>query len=157
MGLKDVLQDYVPIDMEKKKILQGEGVIQVKSCGTIVSKKNEKEYLTFKAEVINVVKSKEEYSLVAGNIFDLIMEVDDEKKVKKLQNNLFTAGLALDVSSDEALSSSLQGLENKLIYGLFGKGKFTPEGETEVKEFQTYRFCSPKRLTPENSIPNIPF
>jgi len=160
MGLLEVLKDHEPIDLSKKKILQGEGVIQVKSCGIVTSKKpenEEKEWLAFKAEVINVVSSKEPNSLVAGNMFDIMIDTTADKKIKKLQNNLFTAGIPLDVSSKDALDASMAALENKLIYAYFSKGKFTPEGETEEKEFQNWKFLSAKKITPENSIPQVPF
>lgn len=160
MGLFDVLKEHEPIDLSKKKILQGEGVMQVKSCGIVTSKKPEnegKEWLAFKAEVIHVVKEKELNTLVAGNQFEVMIDLTNDKKIKKLQNNLFTAGLALDVSSQEALDASLLALENKLIYAYFSKGKFTPEGETEEKEFQNWMFKPLKMITPENSLPQVPF
>lgn len=157
MGILDALKDYQPIDLSKRKILQGEAVIQVQECKVKHSDKTSKDYLSFKADVINVVKEKEPNSLVAGNQFELFFDVDDERKLKKLQNNLFTAGFALDVSSEESLNASMAGLENKLIYAFFGKGKFKPEGEVEDIEFQTYKFSPQKKITPENSIPQIPF
>ena len=157
MGLYDVLKDHEPIDLSKKKILQGEAVLQIKSCGLVNSKKTGKDYLTFKAEVINVVKAKEENSIVPGNQFDVIMDLEQDKKIKKLQNNLFTAGLALDMASEEAMTASMLGLENKLVYGYFSKGKFKPDDKEEEIEFQNWKFLPASKLTPENSTPQVPF
>jgi hypothetical protein len=158
MGLLEALKDHEPIDLSKKKILIGEAVIQIDKVGVVHSAKTEKDYLTFKAVVINVpAGQKEGVNIVAGNRFELMMELEQDKKIQKLINNLFTAGYNVDKSSEESILNDLIALENKLVYAYFGKGKFKPEDKDEEIEFQTYRFLNAKKLTPENSAPQVPF
>lgn len=160
MGLFEGLKDYEAVDLSKKKILVGEAVIQVGKVEKVESKKTEPptEYLKFPATLINCsMPQKEGANVVAGNTFELFFEVSKDKKVKKLIDNLFTAGFSIDKSSEEAIMGGLQSLENKLIYAYFGQGKFTPEGETDEKVFQTYRFIPEKKMKDEWKTPEIPF
>ena len=156
MGLLDVLKDHVEVDVSKKRILEGECVLQVESAGVREGKEG-KRYVFLKANVINIVKQKDGASpLFYGNRFEIFFDETQEKKLKKLSDNLFTAGLPLDKSSEEAAVASLAALENKLIYAYLSKGKFKPEDKDEEIEFQTYKFFPAKKLTPENSMPQIP-
>ena len=160
MGLVDALAGHEAVDLSKKKILIGEAVIQVGKVEKVESKKTDPvtEYLKFPATLINVsMPQKEGSNVQAGNVFELFFAVDQDKKVKKLINNLFTAGITVDKTSEESIMAGLQGLENKLIYCYFGKGKFTPEGESEEKEYQTYRFLQEKKMKPEWMNPEVPF
>ena len=157
MGLLDVLKDHKDVDVSKKRILEGECVLQVESAGVRHSDKDGKDFVFLKANVINVVKQKDESPLMYGNRLDIFFDITDEKKLKKLSNNLFTAGYPIDKTSEESAIASLAALENKLIYAYLSKGKFKPEDKDEEIEFQMYKFFPQKKLTPENSTPQVPF
>lgn len=160
MGLYDALKDHEPVDLSKKKILIGQAVIQVGKVMKVESKKTDPitNYLKFPCTIINVsMPQKEGANVLAGNTFELFFADTDEKKAKKLINNLFTAGFNVDKTSEESLMEGLQGLENKLILAHFSKGKFKPEDKDEEIEFQSYSFLPEKRMKEEWKTVEIPF
>jgi len=161
MGLFDAkLAEYKPQDNDAEKKCEGDAVAKVNRITKTVSKKNGMEYLILEAEVINPVPPKEgkESNIVAGDTIKNIY-AEDGKKGKDMAaflDDMFTAGIPMDMTSEDAFELSCTDAVNKLIYFRCYKGKFkNDEGEEIIYYRNNVR--TKNMITEELSTPQIPF
>jgi len=169
MSMIDVFKNYVPVENPEygaKKKLIGDAVAQVISLEKITSKAGA-EWVIFKCEAINCIDDPKgrETTISPGDELTKVYNPNDSESMQDLANDLFTAGIEFtnDVDSDYALLNNI---------GAAAKGKYVyfrtwAKDKTEAQKekskpgssdfYQNVIIKSKNLVTPENSIPQLPF
>lgn len=160
MGYTDTQKDYQPKNNDEQKLLVGDCVAHVKKFEKFEAKSGIG-YISLKAEVINVIEAKagKESNIVVGDRVTKIYTPSDPKSLQKLYDDLFTANIPFDKSSDEAFEASLVNAIDKPIYfrcSLYPKKDKVTKAETGEKG-QNVNIKSYKLLTEENTTPQVAF
>lgn len=152
MGLVDKMQGEAR-DNDSKPMASGEFVAIVKELKKINSKKTGQDYIILKTEIINVVAVKDDNQAIVGDEISKLYTPDDEKSARAFKNDMFTAGIELDYSSDEAFEGSFGLAVDKPIYW---RCWVYTKAETGQK-YQNQAIKSKSKITPENSKPQLAF
>jgi hypothetical protein len=121
MGIADALKDYVPekSTVGEKPTLKGVYKVFLFDVAYMEDKGyGESIYCQFKIADDGVIAGDKTYSK-----FPEFKEYYNEKKMKKLLDGLFSVGIDVDKSSDEALLAALQSLKGTTMYINAWKGK----------------------------------
>ena len=148
-----------------KKKLIGDAVAQVVSLEKITSKKNSKDWVIFKCEAIHVIPDPKgrETTVAPGDELTKVYDPTNGESIAELKNDLFTAGIDTESSADtedgliEALGASAKG---KLVYfRTWAKDKDEAQMAKNPNPsfFQNIVIKSKNMITPENSVPELPF
>lgn len=162
MGYTDQVKEYQAKDNDEQKLLTGDCVAVVKKWSKFHSEKKGMDYISMEAEVINVIEPKpgKENNIVPGDKIKKIYTPSDDKSLKKLMDDLFTANIQVDKSSDEVFEASLaEKAPNTLIYFRCWVNEETDKETKQPtgRKFQNVAIKTYKMLTPENSTPQLPF
>lgn len=127
MGIADSLKDYVPekSTVGEKPLLKG--VYKVSLFDVVYMEDKgygESVYVQFKVMDDGVISGDKTYSK-----FPEFKEYYDQKKMKKLLDGLFSVGVDVDRSSDDALLANLQSLKGTTMYINAWKGKKQKKNE----------------------------
>jgi hypothetical protein len=150
-----MLKDYTPVENGSKKELSGDAVCQVAEVKQIVSKKGG-EYIVFKANAINCLNDAQgrPTTISVGDEVVKFYDVAKPRDVQQFSNDMFTAGLELDKSSEQAFLVSLLNMTDKLVYM---RTWMQVDKVDPTKRYQRLAIKSKSMLTPENSTPNLKF
>ncbi len=168
MSMVDLFKNRTPVENPEygaKKKLTGDAVAQVQSLEKIVSKKNGAEWIILKTEVINAIPDPKgrPTTVEPSDEITKVYNPTEEKSMNELGDDLFTAGIEFDknVDSEEALIANMaEASKGKLIY--FRTWAKDKDEEQLAKKpsptfFQNINIKSKNLITPENSIPQLPF
>lgn len=150
-----------------KKKLIGDAVAQVQSLEKIVSKKNQKEWIILKCEAIHPIADPKgrETTIVAGDELTMVYDPTSTEAVSDFKNDLFTAGIETEVkadSEDDLIVALGEAAKGKLIYFRTWTKDKTAEQIEKSKPgspsfYQNIIIKSKNLITPENSVPELPF
>ena len=150
-----------------KKKLIGDAVAQVQSLEKITSKKNGKDWVILKCEAIYAIPDPKGRltTLEPGDELSKVYDPTDGESVQELSDDLFTAGIEFnkDVDTEDALLASMaEAAKGKLIYfRTWAKDKDAKQLENSKPGspsfFQNINIKSKNLITPENSVPTLPF
>ena len=156
---KEVFQQNKPVENTEfsNKEITGEGVANIIQCGYI-TKKDGDEIIILKASITHpVARDKEEDNIAYGDEVVKFYDPTNEEKMKKLQGDLFTAGVPVNVESDEAFRLSLVDAVNTFIYVRCWIGQWKDKTTGEDRKFQNVHILSKSKVTPELIEPLIAF
>lgn len=166
MSLLDLLNaGYKPKENQEfgnKKKLIGDCVAQAK-LEKITGKKSGKDWILLKSEVINVIPDPKgrETTVEIGDDITKMYDPLDTESMEGLLDDLFTAGISFTSGVDEdSTFQSMQGATNgKLIYyrTWAPKKKAEQMKEGQPDYWQNIKILSVNKITPENSIAQVPF
>lgn len=167
MSILDVLKNHQPIENPEygaKKKLVGDAVAQVQEFGKFAAKSG-KEYIKLKTEVIHAIEDPKgrPTTVSPGDEITKIYSVDDAESLQDLDNDFFTCGFqySKEVQSEEQMIESMrQACAGKLIYFRTWAKDKTPEqieANPNSTFFQNISIKPSKLITPENSVPQLPF
>lgn len=166
MSILEVLKNHKPVEnaeFGQKKRLVGDAVCQVASLEKITSKKGAS-WIVLKTNVIHAIPDAKgrETTLMAGDEISKVYDPTDAEALQELDNDLFTAGIdySKDVNTEEEILATMSGAaKDKLIYfRTWVKDK--PEAKRESGKpdyYQNMAIKSKNLITPENSVPQLPF
>ena len=135
MGITDALKDYVPekSTVGEKPTLKGVYKVFLFDVAYMEDKGyGESIYCQFKIADDGVIAGDKTYSK-----FPEFKEYYNEKKMKKLLDGLFSVGIDVDKSSDEALLANLQSLKGTTMYINAWKGKKQKKDESSATGWST--------------------
>lgn len=167
MSMLEVLKTYQPVENPEfgaKKKLVGDAVAQVTELARIISKKNQSEWLVLKSEVIHAIPDPKgrETTVQPGDKIEILYNPNDQESVQDLANDLFTAGIEYSKKADTEdglIDSISEAVKGKLVYfRTWAKDK--PEAKREPGKpdyYQNIVVKSKNLITPENSVPQLPF
>lgn len=167
MGYTDAVKNHTPKNNDEQKLLVGDSVGLLKKFEKFTAKSGV-EYYSLKAEVINAIvpQAGKESNIVVGDRITKIYTPSDPKSLQKLYDDLFTANITFDKSSDEAFEASVtEAVEKALIYfrcSLYPKneqGTKNPMKDSQGNQVygQNVNIKSHKLLNDENTTPQVPF
>ena len=167
MSMLEILKTYTPVENPEfgaKKKLVGDAVAQIQELARIVSKKNGSEWLVLKAETIHAIPDPKgrETTVLPGDKIEILYNPNDQESVQDLANDLFTAGIEYPKtaeSEDGLIDAITEAVKGKLVYfRTWAKEK--PEAKREPGKpdyYQNIVVKSKNLITPENSVPQLPF
>lgn len=167
MGLLDVLKNHQAVENPEygaKKKLIGDAVCQVLEF-TKFEAKSGKEYIKIRTEAINAIPDPKgrDTTVAPGDEISKIYSCDDAESLQELDNDFFTCAFSYskEVQSEEELIENMkQACLGKLIYfRTWVKDKTAEQIEKDPKSsfYQNVAIKPAKLITPENSIPQMPF
>ena len=167
MSMLDVMKNYKPIEnpeFGQKKKLIGDAVAQVQSLAKITSKKGV-DWVVLKTEAIHPISDPKgrETTVQAGDEISKVYNPSDDESLQDLANDLFTAGIEFDKdvdSEDTLLANMAEASKGKLIYfRTWARDKNSEQlaNNPNPSFFQNIHIKSKNLITPENSIPMLPF
>ena len=155
---REVFQQNKPTENAEfqNKEVTGEGVANIIQCGYI-EKKDGTETIILKVSVTHPVdREKEGDNIQYGDEIAKFYNPADEKKMQKLNNDLFTAGIPVNVESDEAFRTSLLEAVNTFIYIKCWVSEF--EGDSgDMVRYQNLHILPKSKVTPELIEPKVDF
>lgn len=162
MGIADALKDYVPekSTVGEKPVLKGVYKVSLYDVAYMEDKGyGESIYVQFKIDDDGVIAGDKTYSK-----FPEFKEYYDQKKMKKLLDGLFSVGIDVDRSSDEALLAALQSLKGTTMYINAWRGKKqkkkddgTWEADPEGGSVQKFVFMTEKNAMAKAKKSDVPF
>ena len=167
MSMLEVFKNYKPVEnpeFGQKKKLIGDAIAQVQSLEKITSKKGA-DWVVLKCEAIHPIPDPKgrETTVEAGDELTKVYNPADVESLQDLANDLFTAGIEFDKSSDTEdglLAAMSEAAKGKLVYfRTWAKDKNAEQLEKNPNPpyFQNVNIKSVKLITPENSVPMLPF
>ena len=164
----DVFRNYTPVENPEfgaRKKLIGDAVAQVQSLSL---KGKDKQWVIFKCEAIHVIPDAKgrETTVAPGDELTKVYDPSDAEAMQDLANDLFTAGITVEPSAaenDEALIDMMaESAKGKLVYfRTWAKDKTKEQIEASKPGsppyFQNINIKSKNLITPENSVPMLPF
>lgn len=155
MSFLETLRGYQPVENgSTKKELIGDAVCSVEELSKFTSKKGD-DWIVLRAQAIHLVNDKKgrNTTLKIGDEISKLYNPTKEDDMKRFANDMFTAGVPLDLSSEEAFQTSCAAATGKLIYFR----TWIQEDPKDGKRYQRIAVKSKNMVTPENSIPQMPF
>jgi hypothetical protein len=166
MSLSDLAKQYEPKENQEfggRKKLVGDGV----GTGTldrIRGKKDGKEWLLLKIEVINTVEDPKgrPTSLMVGDEVPFFFDPADDISLKKLMDDLFTSGISFDREGDDEMivTSIVDNVKDKLFYVRTWAKEKTPEQLEKYGDdpsyFQNQKILTSNKITEEMKVPVMP-
>ena len=168
MGLFNVkASGYAPKENQEfgnKKKLVGDAVCQV-TLDKIVSKKNGKEWLVLKGEVIHTIADPKDRptTLEPSDSIDKIYDPTNDESIQELNDDLFTAGISYENGTDDdsTFANIKAATDGKLVYYRTWAKDKTKEQIAQkpdaVSYWQNIKILSVNKITPENSTPQVAF
>lgn len=170
MGMLDALKGYTPIENPEfgaKKKLKGDAVAQIQSLEKITGKASGKDWVILKCEAINCIPDPKgrETTLQPGDELSKVYDPENVEDMQKLANDLFTIGIEYSTevaNDDELIANMAESAKGKLVYFRTWVKDKTQEQIEKSKpgspDFYQNIIIKPKKLiTPENSVPQLPF
>lgn len=167
MSMLETFKNYKPVENPEfgaKKKLVGDAVAQVQSLTRITSKKGA-DWVVLKTEAIHAIPDPKgrETTVAPGDELTKVYNPADPESMQDLANDLFTAGVEFnkDVETeDQLLTNMADAVTGKLIY--FRTWAKEKNAEQLAKNpspafFQNVNIKSKNLITPENSVPQLPF
>lgn len=168
MGINDVLGAYKPHDNDAKRPLIGDCIAVIEEMRIIEKKETGWKGFVLQGNAINILPPREgrEVTIEPGAEVSKIYS-DNERGIKDLLNDLFTAGIDYvpGKTDDETISNIAEAVKGKLVYlrcWMGDKQEKQADGtwkavEGGEKSVQRVNIKSKKLITPELSVPQIPF
>lgn len=169
MSMVDILKNHTPKEnpeFGQKKKLVGDAVCQVASLDKITAKSGA-QWIVLKTNAIHPIPDAKgrETTVEAGDEITKLYDPKDEESLGELDDDLFTAGIEYDknAETEEALIASMSAAaKDKLIYFRTWAKDKTDEQKAKSKPgsapfFQNIVIKSKNLITPENSVPELPF
>lgn len=167
MGMLDAFKSLVPTENPEfgaKKKLIGDAVAQVQSLHKITSKKGA-EWIVLKCEAIHPIADPKgrETTVAAGDELTKVYNPTEVDSLQDLANDLFTAGIdfSKEVETEDALLANMaEAAKGRLVYfRTWAKEKNAEQLEKNPNPsfFQNVNIKSRSLITPENSVPMLPF
>ena len=168
MSMLDAFKNHKAVEnpeFGQKKKLVGDAVAQVQSLDKITSKKNGKDWVILKCEAINAIPDAKgrETTVEPGDELTKVYDASDADSIADLKNDLFTAGIDTEVaatSEDELIGLLGTAAKGKLVYfRTWAKDKNEEQMAKNPSPsfFQSIVIKSKNLITPENSVPQLPF
>jgi hypothetical protein len=155
-----VLSQHKPTennDYENKQII-GEAVADIKQLGYIEAKKDGKKWILLKAEVTHPVdRNKEDDNIMYGDVITKFYDPENEDKMQQFGNDMFTAGIELNVTSEDGFRDSMMEGVDKKIYVRCWVGRWQDKVTGEDRSAQNIKILSKSKITDELAIPKVPF
>lgn len=155
MGIFDATSDYKPKENKEftKKEIIGECVAQLEESKVITSKKDGTDYYLVKCQAINVIdRKKAGDTLEPGDEVSKIYNLNTEEGQQEFKDDMFTADIKVDTSTDEAFALSMEAAKGSLLYfRCWAYEKKTGGRANPVK------ILSANKITDENSTPQVSF
>lgn len=163
MGILEHLEGHKPVDNDAQKRLKGDCVAKIDAIKLTKVKENgvltDEDRIIVECSAINVIKrnNKVDDNIIFGDKLTKFYKESGGKKtdIKAFENDMFTAGVAIDKSSQEAFELSLTDAVGSLVYFSCWLSTFQGNDGSDV-EYNTMMIRSKKKLTPANSIPEVP-
>lgn len=168
MSMLEVFKNYTPVENPEfgaKKKLVGDAVAQIQSLDKITSKKNVN-WIILKTNVIHAIPDPKgrETTVTAGDEITKVYDPTDADAMQDLANDLFTAGIEFDAnvdSEDDLVTAMSSASKDKLVYFRTWAKDKTAEQKAKNPDkpgfFQNINIKSKNLITPENSVPQLPF
>ena len=159
MGLLERGQNHKPVDNDAQKEFKGDAVVKINAIKKYTKEGENIERLLVETSVIRAIPDKKgrETTIVFGDRLAKFYREDGGKKssFEAFFNDMFTAGIDIDISSEETMLLAFEDAKNKLIYLRCWMSEFTGENG-ETVNYQNIAIKSKKFLTEENSTPEVP-
>ena len=155
-----VFQQHKPAvnsEFDRKELI-GEAVVDIRQFGYIEGKTSGKKWIMLKGEVTHPVdREKDDDTVMFGDEVAIFYDPEDEAKMQRLSNDMFTAGIEMNAQTQETFEESmLEAVEKKLyVRAWIGKWKDKETGEDRKK--QNFKILSKDKITPELATPKVPF
>lgn len=168
MSMLEILKNHVPTEnpeFGQKKKLVGDAVAQIQSLAKITAKSGA-EWVILKTEVIHAIPDAKgrETTVQPGDEITNVYNPTDAESIADLANDLFTAGIeySTNVADEDALMAAMsEAAKGKLIYWrTWAKDKTAEQiakNPAKPSFFQNQVVKSKNLITPENSVPTLPF
>lgn len=168
MSILDVLKNHKATENPEfgaKKKLVGDAVAQVQSFEKITSKKDGREWIMLKCEVINAIPDPKgrETTVKPGDEITKVYGANDADDLADLDNDFFTAAFSYSkevTTEEELLNAMKEACVGKLVYfRTWAKDKTAEQLEKNPNPsfFQNIAIKAAKNITPENSTPQMPY
>ena len=166
MSMLEVFKNHTPKEnpeFGQKKKLVGDCVAQVQSLEKITAKSGA-QWIVLKTNAIHCIADSKgrETTVQPGDEITSVYNPEDAESIQDLDNDLFTAGIEFDrnVETEEQLLNNMAAAaKEKLVYWrCWAKEK--PEAKREEGKpnfYQNQVIKSKNLITPENSVPQLPF
>ena len=167
MSMAEFFKNYQPVEnpeFGQKKKLIGDAVAQVVSLEKIVAKSGA-EWVVFKCEAIHPIADPKgrETTVASGDELTMVYDPTDEESLKKLANDLFTAGISfeLEENTEQLIANMGEAAKGKLVYFRTWCKEKTEEQKAKNPQkpafFQNLAIKSKSMINEENSQPILPF
>lgn len=153
MSVLEVLQGYQPTDNDERKLYEGDTVAQISEIKTITTSAG-KDWMFVVTNATHPVEPKagKNNNIQPGEEISKLYDPDDADSIRKFANDMFTAGIEIDASSEEAFEASKEAAVGKLIY----LRCWTYDKKSGDGKGNSIAIKSKKLITPELAVPIVP-
>jgi hypothetical protein len=168
MSMIEILKNHKPVENPEfgaKKKLVGDAVCQIQSLEKITAKSGAP-WVVLKTSAIHPIADPKgrETTIVAGEEITIVYDPTDAEAIEQLDNDLFTSGIEYNKSVDteeQLLASMSAAAKDRLMYlRCWAKDKTEEQKAKNPNKpgfFQNIVVKSKNLITPENSVPVLPF